>query len=201
VTNDTRRARNAAAVTLLIVTLAGCGNGDAESTTSPTPATETILTSTTTFPAATTTAPTIAAAPVDVGTVVIAESGCSFEPSASPLSAGEVVFTIVNETEGQAGAHVWGPLADGYSFDDFVEYVEEEIALTMAGEPFIGPAAWFGPLIPSDNESSLFEGGETGEITGTADAGTFGIVCVMTLEEVGLRIYAYAGPFEVSETG
>ncbi len=70
----------------------------------------------------------------------------------------------------------------------------------MAGEPFIGPADWFGPLIPDDPDAGLIEAGQSKEITGVALPGTFGIVCVMTLEAVGLRVYDYDGPLEVSES-
>jgi len=181
------------------VGLAACGSGNVQTSTSTTTSPVTTTAPSTTVASQTTTTSEAAAEPVYAGEVRVTESECSFEQSGEPLTAGEVAFTVMNETEGQAGVHVWGPIADGYTFDDFAAFVEEEIRLTMAGEPFIGAPDWFGPLIPGNPEAELLEAGDAGDIAGTALPGTFGIVCARTFEELGLRVHAFAGPFEVAE--
>jgi hypothetical protein len=135
------------------------------------------------------------------GIITVAHDACIFEPSETPLREGVLVFTVVNETDGRAGAHVWGPFTDGHTFDDFAEHVDEEIRLTSTGEEYIGPASWFGSLIPSDSDAALMEAGQAGEISGTARAGSFGIACARTFEDLGLRVYAYSGPLEVGGAG
>jgi hypothetical protein len=134
---------------------------------------------------------------VEAGTVVVSESGCSFQPSSDLLPAGGLEFVVVNETAGRAGAHVWGPLADGYAFDDFAAYLEEEIRRTLAAEDYLGHASWFGSLIPSTPDAGLMDAGQVGTISGIARSGTFAIACARTFEDLGLRVHGYAGPFQV----
>jgi hypothetical protein len=133
------------------------------------------------------------------GTVVVTDDECRYQPSDTPLQEGALTFTVVNETNGDVGVHVWGPLVEGHTFDDFASFVDEEIRLTNAGEPYLGPPSWFGSLIPADVDSGLVGAGATGDISGNAEAGTLGIACAKMFEE--LRIFAYAGPLEVGASG
>lgn len=175
-----------------------CTSAPADITSSTTQEVTTTELVASTLPPVATTSST-SSGPSQVIDVTVTKSECTLNPTPGPINPGDITLIAHNETEAEAGVHLWGQLGAGHTFEDFAAHIEEEIRLTDIGEDFIGPPGWFGNLIPGDPEEATMPAGETRTFTGIATAGTYGVVCARTLDDLGMRVVGYAGPIEISE--
>lgn len=133
---------------------------------------------------------------VDIGTVSITSSECTLDVRDKPIAFGELTLTVVNETSAEAVVQVL-MIHDGYSFDELVAHVEEEIRRDEAGEAPLGHPPSSQATIVAD--TGLLEAGEsTSTEVDAGEPGNYAVVCFRHQESAGeLRPFAVLGPLEV----
>lgn len=130
------------------------------------------------------------AEPIVVGTVTIAQDGCTLDMGGSVI-AGEVAFDVENTTDGLGAANV-AELVGG-TFRDLKRHIHEEVRLAEDGRPGLGHPDFAVPLF-----EILVDAGGSGTMSGTLDPGAYALTCAKVFETVGeLRPLAALGPVEV----
>jgi hypothetical protein len=130
------------------------------------------------------------AEPIVVGTVTIAQDGCTLDMG-GPVIAGEVAFEVENTTDGLGAANV-AELVGG-TFRDLERHIHKEVRLAEEGRPGLGHPGF---AVPSFEV--LVDAGGSGTMSGTLDPGTYALTCAKVFEAVGeLRPLAALGPVEV----
>ena len=133
--------------------------------------------------------PSASAVPV-MGTVTLADDGCTFSASAG-VDAGPVRLVMLNEADGQFDVDLWR-IDDGHGFDEFVAHVAEEMRRTEAGEAPLGHPT-FARLVA---EASADAGSEA-ELEADLPAGTYAVACILFAESSVPGGYWAGGPIEV----
>jgi hypothetical protein len=130
--------------------------------------------------------------PQSVGTVVITEADCTFQPSADQLRPGAAELSVTNNTDGVAGVHLWR-IIDGHTYDELAAHVAEEVRLAQAGEPGLGH-----PDFVADLVEVVADAGNSASATGTLRVATYGLVCARLSETASQRgPFKTIGPIEV----
>jgi hypothetical protein len=128
--------------------------------------------------------------PAVVGTVTIAEAGCTLDLD-GPVAAGEIAFEVENATDGLGAANL-AELVGG-TFRDLERHIREEVRRTEQGQESLGHPDFAVPLF-----EVVLDAGTTGTMSGALDAGTYALTCAKTSGIVGeLRPLAALGPVEV----
>lgn len=172
-----RRVRSVVA-TLTVLAATGCS--------SSAPTSEGTTGSSSITPSSGTPAPTL------LGTIVVSERRCKVDGVASPVTAGPVALTIVNETDDFAMANM-SKILEGGTYQDLAAHITEEIRLAEHGKPGLNHPDY----APPSFELSV-RGGGTSTLTGEVSEGTYAIVCGRTYEEVDeVRPSDVSGPYRV----
>jgi hypothetical protein len=128
---------------------------------------------------------------VTLGKLTLSATTCELEAGAA-FASGRVTFLATNRGSALA-TFVINRLLDGHTFAEARAHVENERRLADAGEPFVGPPAFF-----QSQGSFAVNPGETTTPTLTLLPGTYEITCLARHPRDGqLRVVAAAGPLEV----
>jgi hypothetical protein len=161
------------ALLLFLGVLSGCGSQSAQplATTSPSPA-------------------QVAAV------VTVTSSDCTLAPSATPVRAGVVSFTLNNQSGTKAGIDVW-LMPDDKAFQRLATQAQEDRRLAEAGQPSQGDHTWLGdaPQIRAPWDSSTSQ-----TVAGHLDPGTYAVVCIASFPKVSEpRLLKVVGPVVVQQ--
>ena len=131
-----------------------------------------------------------------VAVVTLTSSDCTLAPSAAPLKAGVVAFTLINQSGTKAGIDVW-LMPDDKAFERLSTQAQEDRRLAEAGQPSQGDHAWLGVApqlrIPWDPSTSQ-------TVAGRLDPGTYAVVCITSFPRVAEpRLLKVVGPVVLRE--
>jgi hypothetical protein len=138
--------------------------------------------------------------PTEVGTLTLTESfdemgaqlrrGCTLDAAGSPISAGAVMVSAVNDSDRRALAEVWR-IGDGRTYEELEAYVEGEQRLVAAAGSGNGNPAWLSDLI-----SLTLEPGQSASQVAMVPSGTHAAACIW-LDETDNPVWmSLAGPLE-----
>jgi hypothetical protein len=126
--------------------------------------------------------------------VTFSSTGCSLQGSGR-IGSGQVAFTLVNESPGEARIHLW-MIEEGHIFADFAGFLEEEAARMESGkEPHGAPG-----YVTFMTEIAA-EGGTSGAGEASVDEGSYAFACFPWKEANGEIVHETiysAGPLEVT---
>ena len=183
--------------TLLAAVLAsGCGTADVASPSTTSPAASPAPAPT--APARPAPAATATPEPAVLGTITVTETGCALDDSPDRIEPGRFILDVHNGTRARAAFDMFR-IGESGSVEAFVAHVEDERTRAEAGEPFRGPPIWAHHVVGSD----LLERGESATLAGTAELGTYAVVCLWKFETTSsdpVRPFALVGPIGVGET-
>jgi len=115
-------------------------------------------------------------------------SSCALDGEEAPIAAGAVPLSVNNQTDADAEFHLWR-VADGHSYEEFKDYIDEEARLAKSAADGLGPPSYAVGLViitappgTSDRKLNIFT------------PGTYAIVCFREYLQVGGRPSALVGP-------
>jgi hypothetical protein len=135
--------------------------------------------------------------PAQVAAVVtLTGSDCTLASSATPVSAGVVAFTLINQSGTKAGIDVW-LMPDDKALERLTAQAQEDRRLAEAGQPAQGDHAWLGDApqirVPWDSSTSQ-------TVEGRLDPGTYAVVCIASFPKVSEpRLLKVVGPVVVRQ--
>jgi hypothetical protein len=108
---------------------------------------------------------------VEIGPLVLSETGCTYAGPSQTRSA-PTAIKMIDQTSLTFNLDLWR-LNEGHSYAELGSYIQEEERRIVAGEPTLGHPA-FATLIV---QKSVASGTQTLEIS-TLAPGTYGFVCI-----------------------
>ena len=136
--------------------------------------------------------PTQAFSATEIGKLTLSDTGCVLDAVPLPLAPGTISLALVNQTGAMVIVNMLR-ISDGHTYEEFARDILVAKKAAEAGEPVVHRPSYvidaFSPLDVS--------GGASKAMTGTAVAGTYGIVCLRMYEKLGeIRPFGVAGPLE-----
>jgi hypothetical protein len=136
--------------------------------------------------------------PIQVAAVVtLTSSDCTLAPAATPVRAGVVAFTLINQSGTKAGIDIW-LMPDDKAFERLTAQALEDRRLAEAGQPPQSDHAWLGvaPAIRLPWDSSTSQ-----TVRGHLDAGMYAVLCITSFPKVSEpRLLKVVGPLVVRPT-